>query len=647
LSKFVAGLSGAFLVTIGAIAIAQPTRAYDVQPFADVPADHWAYRAVNTLENAGILIGYPDNTFGGKRAMTRYEFAVAVARFMPYPDCYCGIVTKAMPDDVAGLRHDLWAKLASNKDALDALRKLLVEFTPELQNIGQNVAAAKEELDALEIKMAALEEEQRRVKFNGALSLIAEADSVTQGSTFVDGNGNTVGVDKRLLRTVDVHHDFVLDIRGRVADDTTAHVKLDFGNYLSALGNTVAPGYPSTSLTPGSLAAAGQQTTVWEANIVGGGRAGRLRGGGITLGRFGNHWTAYTLEQVDADVYTQLDQTDNGDIPTDGVKFNLPIKRLDVEGWAGQMKSIPFAEPWGGPAAATSTQLGARPGGLIASTHAVALVQGDGVRVTYGHPDSGQLGATVENFATAHSVVDPNAGTPYRLLAVYGIDYTGDLPLVKSGVRLMASLTDAATSSNSRGFNDTGNNWRYCALDTQVGRQFGSAWLQGGYQYIGPEFSAPGNWGREASWINPANVEGGIGSAKVNLTRDCVLSAKLADYHAAYGSLQNGDPINSPLGDGDTLTNYKVGIDYTGRAGYDTTLSYEQSTYDLKNHARTLTIAGTPVDSLLTIGIGHTITKNTTFSVLYQFDKYSDKGTGFGAVDSAGSVVSTQMSVRF
>ncbi|MBP5738796.1 MAG: S-layer homology domain-containing protein, partial [Abditibacteriota bacterium] len=51
--------------------------------FVDVPTDHWAYDAVNQLQRVGIIVGYPDGTFGGKRAMTRYEFAVAIARLLP------------------------------------------------------------------------------------------------------------------------------------------------------------------------------------------------------------------------------------------------------------------------------------------------------------------------------------------------------------------------------------------------------------------------------------------------------------------------------------------------------------------------------------------------------------------------------------
>src|ERR1043166_7105841 len=50
--------------------------------FADVPTDHWAYDAVNQLAAEGIFTGYPDQTFGGKRALTRYEFAVAIQRML-------------------------------------------------------------------------------------------------------------------------------------------------------------------------------------------------------------------------------------------------------------------------------------------------------------------------------------------------------------------------------------------------------------------------------------------------------------------------------------------------------------------------------------------------------------------------------------
>ena len=49
-------------------------------PFADVPADHWAYDAVAQLAEDGILEGYGDKSFRGNRQITRYEMAQMVAR---------------------------------------------------------------------------------------------------------------------------------------------------------------------------------------------------------------------------------------------------------------------------------------------------------------------------------------------------------------------------------------------------------------------------------------------------------------------------------------------------------------------------------------------------------------------------------------
>lgn len=49
--------------------------------FPDVPERHWASEAVSELARRNILRGYPDGTFGGARAVTRYELAGALSRF--------------------------------------------------------------------------------------------------------------------------------------------------------------------------------------------------------------------------------------------------------------------------------------------------------------------------------------------------------------------------------------------------------------------------------------------------------------------------------------------------------------------------------------------------------------------------------------
>jgi hypothetical protein len=63
------------------VAVALPSFAQR-NPAETVPFDHWAYDAVQTLVDEGIIIGYPDGTFRGDRVMTRYEFAMAISRLL-------------------------------------------------------------------------------------------------------------------------------------------------------------------------------------------------------------------------------------------------------------------------------------------------------------------------------------------------------------------------------------------------------------------------------------------------------------------------------------------------------------------------------------------------------------------------------------
>ena len=48
--------------------------------FPDIEENHWAYVAVEDMAKRGLLVGYPDGTFKGDRAVTRYEFAEVIHR---------------------------------------------------------------------------------------------------------------------------------------------------------------------------------------------------------------------------------------------------------------------------------------------------------------------------------------------------------------------------------------------------------------------------------------------------------------------------------------------------------------------------------------------------------------------------------------
>jgi hypothetical protein len=69
----------------------QPVDEAQANPFADVPANSWAYDAVAKLAADGYIQGYPDGQFKGQRPMTRYEMAVLVNRAVNGLAPRCGV----------------------------------------------------------------------------------------------------------------------------------------------------------------------------------------------------------------------------------------------------------------------------------------------------------------------------------------------------------------------------------------------------------------------------------------------------------------------------------------------------------------------------------------------------------------------------
>jgi hypothetical protein len=51
----------------------------NVSQLRDVSPGDWAYQALQTLvERYGCIVGYPNQTFGGQQALSRYEFAAGL-----------------------------------------------------------------------------------------------------------------------------------------------------------------------------------------------------------------------------------------------------------------------------------------------------------------------------------------------------------------------------------------------------------------------------------------------------------------------------------------------------------------------------------------------------------------------------------------
>ncbi len=52
--------------------------------FSDIPANHWAKDAVENLRQLGLISGFPDNTFRGNEALTRYQIALILYNFYSF-----------------------------------------------------------------------------------------------------------------------------------------------------------------------------------------------------------------------------------------------------------------------------------------------------------------------------------------------------------------------------------------------------------------------------------------------------------------------------------------------------------------------------------------------------------------------------------
>jgi hypothetical protein len=109
-----------------------------VSQLSDVKPTDWAFTALQSLvERYGCIAGYPDSTFRGKQATSRYEFAAGLNACL---DKINEIISAGLADKVS-------------KEDLATLQKLQEEFAAEL-------ATLRGRVDALDAKVEKLEAQQ-------------------------------------------------------------------------------------------------------------------------------------------------------------------------------------------------------------------------------------------------------------------------------------------------------------------------------------------------------------------------------------------------------------------------------------------------------------------------------------------------------
>lgn len=133
-----------------------------VSQLSDIQPTDWAFQALQSLvERYGCIAGYPDGTYRGNRAMTRFEFAAGL---------------NACLDRITELIASSTADLVTRED-LALLQRLQEEFAAEL-------ATLRGRVDVLEARTLELENNQ----FSTTTKLFGVA--VFEGIAFFDGAKN-------------------------------------------------------------------------------------------------------------------------------------------------------------------------------------------------------------------------------------------------------------------------------------------------------------------------------------------------------------------------------------------------------------------------------------------------------------------------
>lgn len=113
-------------------------------PFSDVSSGHWAYEALETLAEKGIVTGYPNGTFKGGKIVSRYALAL--------------VITKTLSDIEVLIKSGTSSELLSKED-LRSLSKLVEEFADELALVGVKVNALEDDMQMMKDDVAGIKDD--------------------------------------------------------------------------------------------------------------------------------------------------------------------------------------------------------------------------------------------------------------------------------------------------------------------------------------------------------------------------------------------------------------------------------------------------------------------------------------------------------
>lgn len=205
-----------------------------VSELRDVQPTEWAYEALKSLvERYGCIVGYPDRTFRGNRALSRWEFAAGLNACM-------NVMERLLQENVAVVREDI-----------DKLKALAQQFEQELAALGTRV-------DNLETRTSFLEDHQFSTttklggttvialvdQFGGDKALNWRQQNALDTNQRLSGGGTSLSNRGTPQGRTPVEENFTMGYRVRLNFDTSftgkdlLRTRLESGNVFNLNGPT-------------------------------------------------------------------------------------------------------------------------------------------------------------------------------------------------------------------------------------------------------------------------------------------------------------------------------------------------------------------------------------------------------------------------
>ncbi|NBC96309.1 MAG: hypothetical protein GVY27_08145, partial [Deinococcus-Thermus bacterium] len=125
------------------------------QSFPDIPEGHWAGDAVERIADLNIVIGFPDGTFRGNEAFTRYQAALVISRMLDVINANMDSAMAMTEEDIASLRNavqELAADVAAQGVRLSAAEGAIAGLSDDTTANADRIAELEAMLDGMEMQ---------------------------------------------------------------------------------------------------------------------------------------------------------------------------------------------------------------------------------------------------------------------------------------------------------------------------------------------------------------------------------------------------------------------------------------------------------------------------------------------------------------